>query len=166
MKISIYSKIGILLIILGTMTFLFAIYYFTFQGKVTTFFKTSGEISFVAWVPITLIGCFILAYRMIINWVNQNEKSKYTEQFLLEAYKGVLANKTEILKSKVCGCIVCLEVFTPLKISEWVVESDGNEETAVCPKCKMDCVLSSEFPVENKVFLKEMHSYFISNQTF
>ena len=148
------------------MTLLFAIHYFTFQGEVTTFFKTFGEFSFVAWIPITLIGCFILAYGTISNWVYQNKKSKYPEQFLLEAHKGILANKTEILKSKVCGCIVCLEIFTPSKISEWVIESDTNEETAVCPKCKMDCVLSSEFPVEDKVFLKEMHNYFISSQTF
>ena len=39
---------------------------------------------------------------------------------------------------------------------ESIMESNLKTETAVCPKCQMDCVLSSEFPVNDPQFLEEM----------
>ena len=96
----------------------------------------------------------------------ENPKSNYTEDFLLEAQKGIVANKKEILEGDICGCIVCLETFSPTQIPEWVIEIDENAETAVCPKCEMDCVLSSKYPVRDEKFLQAMHNYFISDHQF
>jgi len=96
----------------------------------------------------------------------ENKEPNYTEDFLLEAHKSIVSNKSEILAGEICGCIVCLATFPPSQIPEWVTEPDGIGETAVCPKCEMDCVLSSKFPVTDEKFLQKMHNYFISDQQF
>lgn len=90
----------------------------------------------------------------------------YIEDFLMKAHKDILANKLDVVNSTICGCIVCLETFSPTQISEWVIEPNKKDETAVCPKCKMDCVLGSKYPITDKSFLQAMHNYFISDQQF
>lgn len=91
---------------------------------------------------------------------------KYTVDFLKNAHKHIVNNKTEIQGGDLCGCMVCLATFKPDEIPEFVLESNLKTETAVCPKCQMDCVLSSEFPVDDPQFLEEMHSYFITNKQY
>lgn len=96
----------------------------------------------------------------------ENTGMNYTEDFLLKAHENISSNKLEILNSTICGCIVCLATFPSTQISEWVIEPNKKDETAVCPKCKMDCILSSKYPVTDKRFLQAMHNYFISDQQF
>ncbi len=65
MKLSIYSKIGISFVVLSAFVFFIAVSLFTYQGNVTPFIKKTSEITFLVWIPLLLIGSFILLYRFI-----------------------------------------------------------------------------------------------------
>lgn len=56
-----------------------------------------------------------------------------------EEHKHSSYNREEIEKSEKCGCFYCLSIFPSSEIVQWI---DGNE-TAICPKCKVDSVLGS-----------------------
>ncbi len=59
---------------------------------------------------------------------------------LTEAHKYSSNHREAIMKSTLCGCFYCLELFTPDKITEWV-----NDNTlAICPFCGIDSVLGNE----------------------
>jgi hypothetical protein len=88
--------------------------------------------------------------------MNQN-LNKYSNEFLELAHKGSSSHKTEILTSDLCACFYCEENFLPSEIEEWIEEKIG--ETAICPKCRIDSVLSSKFPISDKIFLDEMNKY-------
>ncbi|MEH6306221.1 hypothetical protein RYH73_11245 [Olivibacter sp. CPCC 100613] len=81
----------------------------------------------------------------------------YSIDFLKIAHKGSSSHKQEILSSKLCGCFYCKQVYQPSEIFEWI--NDINGETAICPKCGIDAVLSSEYPIEDNRFLEEMNRY-------
>lgn len=81
----------------------------------------------------------------------------YSIDFLKIAHKGSSSHKQEILSSKLCGCFYCKQTYQPSEISEWF--NDINGETAICPKCGIDAVLSSEYPIEDNRFLGEMNRY-------
>jgi len=61
-----------------------------------------------------------------------------------------------LMKSSLCGCFHCLEVFTPREIEDWT--HDG--ETALCPRCGADSVIGSKsgYPIEHE-FLAKMHKH-------
>lgn len=83
--------------------------------------------------------------------------SKYTTDFLRQAHKSSSCHKQEIIESDLCGCFYCLETYKPSNIVEWIKENDNRGESAICPKCGIDSVLSSKFPVKDQEFLKEMN---------
>lgn len=83
--------------------------------------------------------------------------NKYSNDFLELAHKSSSSHKTEILTSDLCGCFYCEQTYSPQEIEEWIDEKNG--ETAICPKCGIDSVLSSKFPITDKVFLDEMNKY-------
>ena len=85
-------------------------------------------------------------------------KSKYTTEFLRQAHKSSSCHKQEIIDSDLCGCFYCLETYKPSKIEEWIMENDNRGESAICPKCGIDSVLSSKLPVKEQEFLKEMNA--------
>lgn len=83
--------------------------------------------------------------------------AKYTEDFLTIAHRGSIRHIKEIQDSKLCGCFCCCLTFLPTEIEQWI--KDGTEEsdqTAICPKCNIDSVLSDNYPVNDKIFLQEM----------
>ncbi|MOA51887.1 hypothetical protein D3C78_1750930 [compost metagenome] len=82
---------------------------------------------------------------------------KYTNSFLELAHRSNSSHKKEILENEQCGCFNCEQIYLPTEINEWVNEKVG--ETAICPKCSIDSVLSSKFPIHDKVFLEEMNKY-------
>lgn len=84
--------------------------------------------------------------------------SKYGTDFLLAAHTKSKSHKAELVDSEICGCFYCEETFLPTEIIEWIMERSG-KETALCPKCEIDAVLGSEFPVTDKEFLREMNKY-------
>jgi hypothetical protein len=81
---------------------------------------------------------------------------KYSDQFLENAFLNCLNNKAEILQGNLCGCFLCLKTFLPSEIKEWIDEPNKGDQTAACPNCTGDFVISSKFPVDDEIFLKEM----------
>ncbi|MFB9080056.1 cytoplasmic protein [Flavobacterium procerum] len=90
----------------------------------------------------------------------KKEANQYDIDFIKNAHKGSSSHKTEILDGDLCGCFHCKNVFSAREIKEWIKEREG--ETAVCPLCGIDSVLSSKFPINHKIFLEEMNQYWFS----
>lgn len=86
---------------------------------------------------------------------------RYNTQFLRKAHNGSSRHKKEILSGFLCSCFYCEQIFTPDKITEWIDEPD-DEQTAICPNCGIDSILSSDYPITDKDFLKEMNNYWFS----
>ena len=82
---------------------------------------------------------------------------KYNNDYLELSHKSSCSHKTEILTATLCGCFYCEQTFLPNEIEEWIEENIG--ETAICPKCGIDSVLSSKFPITDKIFLEKMNKY-------
>lgn len=71
-----------------------------------------------------------------------------------------MKNKKFIDESEVCGCYYCLEVFSKNDITDWT----DNGQTAICPKCHIDSVLSQSYGIElNKEQLQIVHDYWFKN---
>lgn len=83
--------------------------------------------------------------------------NKYGNDYLELAHKASSSHKPEILTTDLCGCFHCEQTFLPSEIEEWIEEKIG--ETAICPKCGIDSVLSSRYPITEKLFLNEMNEY-------
>lgn len=84
-------------------------------------------------------------------------KETYDISFLKIAHKDSSSHKLEILSSKLCGCFYCKQTYPPSEICEWI--NDINGKTAICPKCGIDAVLSSKYPIKDNKFLDEMNRY-------
>jgi hypothetical protein len=84
-------------------------------------------------------------------------KETYGIGFLKIAHRGSSSHRQEILSSNLCGCFYCRQTYPPSEILEWI--NDINGETAICPKCGIDAVLSSKYPIEDNRFLDEMNKY-------
>lgn len=97
-----------------------------------------------------------------MNW--QEEHKKRVSQFPPEiryAHDKCSNHRDQLLKSTICGCFYCCELFEPTAIEEWI---DGNEHgigtTALCPVCHIDSVIGSGSGIEiTKQFLERMHQY-------
>ena len=92
-----------------------------------------------------------------------NSSNKYPVKFLKESFIGCVSNKTEILEHEFCGCYNCLKTFKANEIIDWILEPDGKEDSAACPNCTFDSVLSSKYPVDDQEFLIEMRIYHFGN---
>lgn len=82
---------------------------------------------------------------------------EYNDEYLELAHKCSISHKEEVLKSDLCGCFYCEKTFSPSEIEVWIEEKVG--ETAICPLCGIDSVLSSKFPITDFEFLKRMNNY-------
>ncbi len=81
---------------------------------------------------------------------------KYKEEFLIEAHKACDLHRKSILENEFCGCFYCKKVYKSIEIKEWT----DDEETAICPKCGIDSVLSSQLPIDKREFLAAMNNYY------
>jgi len=60
------------------------------------------------------------------------------------AHQHCSNNREELMKSNLCGCFYCLEVYSPTEITDWVDEDEnGIGRTALCAKCGIDSVIGS-----------------------
>ncbi len=80
---------------------------------------------------------------------------------LEEAYKHSTNNKSEILKSNICGCFYCKKIFNPKEIAIWL--NSNIDMTAQCPYCFVDSVVgnASGYAITKK-FLDDMHQKWFS----
>lgn len=78
---------------------------------------------------------------------------------IITAHKFCSYHRESILKSKNCGCFYCLENFSPSDIVDWHDYKDGEEQTAFCPKCRIDSVIGDFDLKFDERFLKEMQKY-------
>lgn len=77
---------------------------------------------------------------------------KYSKAYLENVHKASSSHRAEMEHSSLCACFYCLTTFTPTEIAEWIDEPNGGE-TAICPKCGIDSVLSSKYPIADPIFL-------------
>lgn len=89
----------------------------------------------------------------------KEKTKKYDREFIEKAHKDCSGHKDEILASKLCGCFCCERTFSSSEIEEWIEVNFSDGETAICPKCGIDSVLSSKYPIEDKQFLHEMNNF-------
>lgn len=59
---------------------------------------------------------------------------------LIKLHKCAIHNRKDLKTSDMCGCFYCKEIFYPGDITEWT----DNGETAICPKCGVDSVISNK----------------------
>ena len=85
--------------------------------------------------------------------------NKYNTAFLEEAHKRSSSHKDEMLAGNLCACFYCEQTFAPQEIEEWFNENRSEGETAICPRCGMDSVLSDKLPITDEQFLHEMNVY-------
>jgi len=58
----------------------------------------------------------------------------------------VTANKSEIKKSKRCGCVSCTRMFDASEVEDYVKDKRG--DTAICPYCMVDAVIGDACGIE------------------
>jgi hypothetical protein len=83
-----------------------------------------------------------------------------------KAHQYSSQHRKQILNSPLCGCFYCIKIFSSSEILEWIDENDnGIAQTALCPYCGIDSVISSEsgFPITTD-FLKTMMQYWFNEQ--
>jgi len=80
--------------------------------------------------------------------------------YYIQSDQYSIFNLELVMKSDQCGCFYCLEIFKPTEITEWVEETKNPVDTALCPKCGIDSVISSAsgFPI-TRAFLNSMRAY-------
>lgn len=71
------------------------------------------------------------------------------------AIKLSMRNKKALLLSEKAGCYHCLEIFETKEIKEYTDQG----ETALCPRCNVDSVISGSALELNKEKLKEIRVY-------
>ena len=75
---------------------------------------------------------------------------------VVAAHKHCTNHREEVSASEICGCFYCLEIYSPMELTDWIDEN----KTALCAKCGIDSVIgsSSGYPM-TKEFLHDMHEY-------
>ena len=70
----------------------------------------------------------------------------------IDLYKAPMQaiNNRQSLKG-IVGCYHCSQTFDSSKIENWT----DNKQTALCPKCNIDCVL----PINDKILLNKIKEY-------
>jgi Zn finger protein HypA/HybF involved in hydrogenase expression len=72
------------------------------------------------------------------------------------APKLAINNRTTLNLSTLCGCYHCAEIYNPSEITEWT----DNNQTAICPKCKVDAVIAQSESVDlSKDLLEKLQQY-------
>lgn len=69
-------------------------------------------------------------------------------------------NKNALSKDSKCGCFHCIKIFDPKEITSWCCIRSDDNDTAICPYCGIDSIISesSNFPI-TKEFLEKMNKY-------
>jgi hypothetical protein len=79
----------------------------------------------------------------------------------VRAHKHSTHHRAELMRSELCGCFYCLEIYSPMMIEDWIDEDEnGVGSCALCAKCGIDSVIGSAsgYPITRE-FLQTMHLY-------
>jgi hypothetical protein len=77
---------------------------------------------------------------------------------LAAAHSRALYNRRLLANGGECGCFHCLRRFDARDVTQW---SDANQ-TARCPHCGMDTVLSAKADPIDDIFLKRVQQYWLT----
>ena len=85
-----------------------------------------------------------------------------SDEALKALHKKSIRNEEEILRFKSCCCFECVNFFASTDIVEWLDE--GDQKTAMCPRCGFDTVLPNDpnSPI-SEALLKEMQTVYIGS---
>ncbi len=75
------------------------------------------------------------------------------EDALTQAHEHSMHNRPFLTDQVRCGCFHCQQTYTANEIVDW---TDGGQ-TAICPRCGVDAVLSAQTDPLTADFLAEMH---------
>ena len=75
-----------------------------------------------------------------------------TEDALTQAHEHSMHNRPFLTGQVRCGCFHCQQTYTANEIVDWT--DDG--QTAICPRCGVDAVLSSRTDPLTADFLAQM----------
>lgn len=78
---------------------------------------------------------------------------KVIENVLIQAHKRSMHNRPLLSGQVRCGCFHCQQVYAADEITDWT--DDG--QTALCPRCGVDAVLSARADPLTADFLARMH---------
>ena len=73
---------------------------------------------------------------------------------LRQAYEHSRSNRRFMVSGADCHCFHCLHAFSAEQISDWV----DNGETALCPNCGVDAVLSGQADCLSEELIGELHA--------
>ena len=76
------------------------------------------------------------------------------EDVLTQAHKHSMHNRPFLTGSVRCGCFHCQQTYAADEIKNWT--DDG--QTAICPRCGVDAVLSDRTDPLTADFLARMHT--------
>ena len=75
----------------------------------------------------------------------------------IDAHEHCKHNRSEIEKSKHCGCFYCLSIFDANAVVGW---KDAAQDTAECPHCHVDSVIGDASGFEiTEALLEKMQEY-------
>jgi hypothetical protein len=83
------------------------------------------------------------------------------EPILKAAHEHSARNREIIAHGGECGCFHCLQTFDADEVTEWV----NGGQTALCPRCHIDAVLSSQTDPIDHGFLKRMRARWFEQTT-
>ncbi len=81
-----------------------------------------------------------------------------TEDEMKTAHRRSLGNRPSIMKGGYCGCFKCLRVYPGSEVVTWT-----GDDTAVCPYCQIDSVLSVNDSPITPDFLRAMYERYFKN---
>ncbi len=82
---------------------------------------------------------------------------KYTKEYIESVHQYSSNHQKELNEYNLCGCFYCCQTYPTNEIKEWI--EDQNDNTAICPKCGIDSVLSEKHPISDSEFMDQMNTY-------
>ena len=76
------------------------------------------------------------------------------EDALTQAHEHSMHNRPFLTDQVRCGCFHCQQTYAAEEITDWA--DDG--QTAICPRCGVDAVLSAHTDLLTADFLARMHA--------
>ncbi len=96
---------------------------------------------------------------MMMSFCEMKQENKYSIEFLNNAHKQSIFNKSKIQNSKFSACFCCEQIFSTDEIIDFFEEVEGKDQTAVCPEGGIDSIIDNSFPIGDPIFLTEMNQH-------